>query len=108
MPRNGGRAERGAFRSSPPPGGTAALAQQTPATQMLTVVAGGFRAPTRYTAGGFAPRKRKRKSSRGSFARFSRKSSRKRSSRKAAHLVKGSAAAKRHMAKLRRMQKRKR
>jgi hypothetical protein len=104
MPRNGH--QNGAFRgrapSGPPPGGTAALAQQTPATQLLTVVAGGFRAPTRYSSRRprvrSQPRRRRKLRLRKTSKRGGRKSR--------AYLVRGSAAAKRHMAKLRRMQKR--
>jgi hypothetical protein len=76
---------------APPPGGTAGIAQQTAASQLGTVLfAPGFgRAaarPRRRGPSTPAPRRR------GKGAKF----------------VKGSAAAKRHMAKLRRMQKRKR
>jgi hypothetical protein len=88
---------------NPPPGGAAGHSQQTPATQLnyAQVFAAGFgRAPTRYS------RKRRKKARKRALRATRRTTRRKRS--KAARFVKGSAAAKRFMAKLRRMQKRKR
>ena len=94
MPRNGERAFR-----NPPPGGAAALAQQTTATQLTTLGASrlNFRAPSRpgLTFTRRPPRKR-RAPSRASIRPRKRVSSRK----TRAYLVRGSAAAKRHMAKL--------
>jgi hypothetical protein len=71
-----------------PPNGFAGLAQQTPAVQSL------YR-----TNGRSSTRRRKRATSAAAPKRRRKSTSRK----KGAHLVKGSAAAKRHMAKLRRM-----
>lgn len=89
-----------------PPGGTAGLAQQTQASQLTTglLFAQGFgRAASRPSRSSTARRRSKVKTRRSK----SRTVGRKRKS-KSAKFVKGSAAAKRHMAKLRRMQKRKR
>lgn len=78
-----------------PPNGFAGLAQQTPAVQAL------YR--------GSAMTKRRPGGAGGRRARISRDVARvkraKKRSAKVARLVKGSAAAKRHMAKLRRMRK---
>jgi len=90
---------------NPPPGGAAGSAQQNPSNQLaifgpFMVLPGRRRsAPTR------------RKTSNGPGYKYAKKRPRTRSrkrSGKRAHLVKGSAAAKRFMAKLRRMQKRRR
>lgn len=92
----------------PPPGGTAGVAQQTPAAQLGTVLfAPGFgRGPTRPAKRGgrtIGVRTARRAApKRGSKRRSMRKA------KKAKRFVKGSAAAKRYMAKLRRMQKRRR
>jgi len=83
-----------------PPGGFAGFAQQTPATQNLFQRAGRI--------GGKTTQRRRRKKNgpaRGSARRSTRRV--KRTSGRASRMTKGSAAAKRHMAKLRRMRKRK-
>lgn len=80
-----------------PPNGFAGQGQQTHANQLVPAAAGMTR----------APRKRRKKSSTRSSTR--KRSTRKRSTRKSkrpARLVKGSAAAKRYMAKIRRKRKR--
>lgn len=107
MPRGNG--ERGMFRrvavASVPPGGVAALAQQTPATQLTTLGAFGPRLSLRRSSSSSRVPKRTRRAPR----RAAIKPRKRVSSRKSrAYLVRGSAAAKRHMAKLRRMQKRRR
>lgn len=80
-----------------PPGGFAGFAQQTPATQALFQRAG--RVGGKRSA---AKRKRaKRKTAKAAAPRRRRKTARK------ARLVKGSAAAKRYMASIRRKRKRK-
>lgn len=76
-----------------PPNGLAGFAQQTPAVQAL------YR---RGRSGGGARRRRKKKAA-GAVKRVSRRKSAKRATKR---FAKGSAAAKRHMAKLRRMRKR--
>lgn len=85
-----------------PPGGFAGFAQQTPATQALFQRAGrvgGLRsAATRRRR-----RRRKAASRVPSKVRRSRRTARRRGS---ARLVKGSAAAKRYMARIRKMRKR--
>lgn len=117
MPQNGGpiRPNGGGERRgprpgaprlpNPPPGGAAGAAQQTPATQFTNSIAfapGFGRGPSR-------PRHSKKRSARTAPRRRTKRSRRStRRSKKRAHLVKGSAAAKRFMAKLRRMQKRRR
>lgn len=101
--RNGERGNGGPRRQSVAPGGFAGQAQQTPATQLVTLASFGVarRAPRRQYTLRQTPRTRADAGSR-------RRRSPKRSSPKRAHLVKGSAAAKRYMSKLRRMQKRRR
>jgi len=99
----GGPGATGHAPAQPPPGGTAGVAQQTQASQLTQFMfAPGFgRAasrPASRTARGTARRRK---------LPVQRKK-RKKKSKRAAKFVKGSAAAKRHMAKLRRMQKRKR
>lgn len=92
---------------NPPPGGTAAVAQQTTASQLATYapfmrlgsVSGRTRSSQRR-----APSRPKRSPRRAR----SNSSSRSKRSKKPARLIAGSMAAKRHMAKLRRMQKRRR
>jgi hypothetical protein len=79
-----------------PPGGFAGFAQQTPATQALFQRAGRpVRSSTR--------RKRRTKAKRAAAA--PRKRTRRAKSKRPARLVKGSAAAKRYMAKIRRKRK---
>lgn len=82
-----------------PPGGFAGLNQQTPATQAL------FGNAVRSKA-----RRKKRKVSKTTRRKVRRRAANPRKKvarkKKPARLVKGSAAAKRHMAKLRRMRKR--
>jgi len=79
-----------------PPGGFAGFAQQTPATQALLRTRNGAR---RNGAARKTRRKKKAASSRPARARKARGKSR------AVKFVKGSAAAKRHMAKLRKMRR---
>ena len=81
-----------------PPGGFVGFAQQTPATQALFQRAG--RIGGKRSA---AKRRRKRKSSKKKAAPAARRRRRRSTKRR---LVKGSAAAKRYMARLRRMRKR--
>ena len=78
-----------------PPNGLAGFAQQTPAVQALY----------RKGRSGGSGRRRKKKAA-GAVKRVSRRKSAKAASRKAKRFVKGSAAAKRHMAKIRKMRKR--
>lgn len=81
-----------------PPGGFAGFAQQTPCTQKLFSDAmGGRRSGVR--------RKRKATTKATTKKRRTKRATARRTARrsKPARLVKGSAAAKRHMAKLRRM-----
>jgi hypothetical protein len=89
-----------------PPGGFAGFAQQTQATQQLFARAGrkgGLASARRRRArSSAAPRRPVRSSARRASSRRVRSSSR----RGPARLVKGSAAARRHMARLRRMRKR--
>lgn len=83
-----------------PPGGFAGFAQQTAATQALFQRAGrtgGLRS---------AAKRRRRKSKASSAPTRSRKVTRRAKRAKVARLVKGSAAAKRHMARIRKMRKR--
>lgn len=86
-----------------PPGGFPGFAQQTPATQALFQRAGrtgGLRS---------AAKRRRRKTKAASPARRRKTRAaapRRRRAAKSARMVKGSAAARRHMAKLRRMRKR--
>lgn len=80
------------------PGGFRAANEQTPAVQALMT---GARATT--------PRKKRRTKKRPAKKRATTRAAPKRAGarkKKPARLVKGSAAAKRHMAKLRKMQKR--
>lgn len=92
-----------------PPGGFAGLGQQTPATQQLfgRAVAKkkrrGKKRPARKRAAKKTARKRPVRA-RGARSNTRRKVARKKKPLK--RMVKGSAAAKRHMAKLRRMRKR--
>lgn len=86
----------GSMRIIVPPGGFAGIAQQTDATKMLFARATGRR------GGRATQRKRRRKAK----ATRSAPKRRKRSGGKLARLVKGSAAAKRHMAKIRRKRRR--
>ena len=80
-----------------PPGGFAGFSQMTPAVQALL-----GRSPGRPTT----RRKTRKKTTRKKTTR--RSTRRTTAKKKPARLVKGSAAAKRHMAKLRRMRKKKR
>lgn len=81
-----------------PPGGFAGFAQQTAATQAL--LGSGRR-------NGTAPKRRTRKkTAKSRAATAKRRAAPKRKAAKRARLVKGSAAARAHMAKLRRMRKR--
>lgn len=81
-----------------PPGGFMGFAQQTPATHALLSRRSG-------TTRGTAKKKRGPKKKSGSRSSTRTKTASKRRSGKAAHMVKGSPAAKRHMKKLRGMQK---
>jgi len=89
-----------------PPGGFAGFAQQTPATQRLFSQAAGRR------GGQTTQRRRRRKARAAAMPRRRRRRSaaaaprRRRSSRRPARLVKGSAAAKRYMASIRRKRRR--
>lgn len=78
-----------------PPGGFAGFAQQTAATQELFRRAGRLGGKT-------TQRRRKRKSAGAKKKRAVRAKARTRNSKKPARLVKGSAAAKRYMASIRR------
>jgi hypothetical protein len=80
-----------------PPGGFAGFAQQTPATQAMFQRAG--RTGGQRSA---AVRRRRRRTKAKSAPTVRRRSRR----AKVARLVKGSAAAKRHMARIRKMRKR--
>ena len=77
-----------------PPNGLAGFAQQTPAVQSL------YR-----KAGGGGARRRKRKSAKKVTRAGVRRVARKAKTRAGSKFTKGSAAAKRHMAKLRKMRK---
>lgn len=79
-----------------PPGGFAGFAQQTPATQAL------FQRASGRSAGTTRRRKRRTKAKR---AAAPRKRTRRAKSKRPARLVKGSAAAKRYMASIRRKRK---
>lgn len=83
-----------------PPGGYAGFAQQTPAVQTLVS------RPSTVTRkkSGSAPKRRKKRVAKKAPAR--KRAVRRARSGKPARLVKGSAAAKAHMAKLRKMRKR--
>lgn len=81
-----------------PPGGFAGFAQQTPATQQLFQRAGKL--------GGQRSAAKRRRSKKKAAAAPARKR-KTRARRAGAKLVKGSAAAKRHMARLRNMRRRK-
>jgi len=106
MQRNG---HEGRAMMNPPPGGFAGIAQQTSATQLGTVLAvGPSRLMRRAASRGAGKRYSARRVARGSAKRQKTPRRGGGSRKKAAHLVKGSAAAKRRMAKLRRMQKRRR
>lgn len=78
-----------------PPGGFAGYAQQTAATQELFRRAGRL-------GGRTTQRRRKRKGAKKKVARAARASKRTKRSKKPARLVKGSAAAKKYMASIRR------
>lgn len=86
-----------------PPGGFAALGQQTPVVQQLVAQAMGTRRTT-------TRRKKKKTTARRTTARRkpAKRTARRRTTRakKPAYMVKGSAAAKRRMAQLRKMRKR--
>lgn len=77
-----------------PPGGFAGFAQQTPATQAL------FQRSGRVGGQRSAAKRRRKRAKTAKTA--TRKTARRRKSARPARLVKGSAAAKRHMAKIRR------
>lgn len=90
-----------------PPGGFTGAGQQTQAARVLFESAvGGRRRPVRRKKRRVTKKKTRPKSRKTRTVAKRRK--RAASKRKPARLIKGSAAAKRHMAKLRRMQKRKR
>jgi len=95
---NGGFIGRGDRVPQPPPGGTAGLAQQTPAAQTSLLGMGPMRLGTGRSPGG---------GSRKSPPRYARpKPTRARARpkpKRPARMVKGSRAAKTYMAKLRRM-----
>jgi len=88
-----------------PPGGFAGFAQQTPATQRLFSQAAGRR-------GGQTTQRRRRRKAKAALPRRRRRSAsaaprrRARRARRPARLVKGSAAAKRYMASIRRKRRR--
>jgi len=82
-----------------PPGGFAGMAQQTPATQQAFAQVAGRR-------GGQTTQRRRRRKAKASAAPRRRRKSSGRRRRGRAHLVKGSAAAKRYMAKIRRKRRR--
>jgi hypothetical protein len=77
-----------------PPGGFAGMAQQTDATRALFARAG--------RAGGRSTQRKRRRKAKAAGATRKRR----RSSKRPARLVKGSAAAKRYMAKIRRKRRR--
>lgn len=79
---------------------TAAIGSMTPAQQIL------FR-PAKSSAGTGRRRKRRKAAAKTSRRKGKKKVAARRARGKAARFVKGSAAAKRHMAKLRRMRRRK-
>jgi hypothetical protein len=81
-----------------PPGGFAGFAQQTPATQRLFSQAAGRR-------GGQTTQRRRRRKAKAAAAMPRRRRRRSRA-RRPARLVKGSAAAKRYMASIRRKRRR--
>jgi len=86
-----------------PPGGYAGFAQQTPAVQSL------LSRPAKRRAGSAPVRRKKRATKKVARKRVrtrAKPATRARSAKKPARLVKGSAAAKRHMAKLRKMRRR--
>lgn len=95
-----------------PPGGFQGFAQQTPATQALLRGPRGNAGGTRRKAVGSRVRRKKKTGSKRRTAAKSRRGSTVRKARRATgrgkplRLVKGSAAAKRHMAKLRKMRRR--
>jgi len=78
-----------------PPGGFAGFAQQTPAVQALLRKKRTTRKRRKVT--------RKKRATRRAPAK--KRATRRKTAKKPARMVKGSAAAKRHMAKLRRMRK---
>jgi hypothetical protein len=82
-----------------PPGGFAGMAQQTPATQQAFAQVAGRR-------GGQTTQRRRRRKAKASAAPRRRRKSSGRRRRGRARLVKGSAAAKRYMAKIRRKRRR--
>lgn len=81
-----------------PPGGFAGAAQQVPAVKQSMARAAG-RVATRG--------KRTRRKKKAAAAPRRRKATRRKTSKSAARLVKGSAAAKRYMAKIRKLRKKK-
>lgn len=83
-----------------PPGGFAGFSQQTSAVQALFSAA--IRTPTRRKT----TRRKKKTTTRRKKAATSRRRSPVRKKRAGKRLVKGSAAAKRHMAKIRKMRRR--
>jgi len=85
----------GDMRAIIPPGGFAGFAQQTPATQQLFARASGRR-------GGRTTQRRRRAKAKAAGAPRRRRAA----SRRPARLVKGSAAAKRYMASIRRKRRR--
>jgi len=97
--KNGFTQRRYQLPAAVPPGGAVGAAHQTAATRAMYTLAAGNRAASRPGA----PRKRKRRAKVRRIRRAPR-----RGGKKGNRFVKGSAAAKRFMAKLRRMQKRKR
>ena len=84
-----------------PPGGFAGFAQQSPATQAMFSKAAGRLGGRRSAA-----KRRRRKAAAAKSGPRRRKSRRTSGRRRGARLKKGSAAAKRYMAKIRRMRKR--
>lgn len=84
-----------------PPGGFAGFAQQTPATQAL------FQRAGRIGGKRSAAKRKRKKSAKKRVARAAPKRRRRAKSKRPARLVKGSAAAKRYMASIRKRRKRK-
>jgi len=99
--RGAGPGSTGTPPANPPPGGAAGAAQQTSAAQLT-----GFMFAPGFGRAARRPRRKTRTVIRRAGPK--RRSKRKVGKRKSAKFVKGSAAAKKHMAKLRRMQKRRR
>lgn len=80
---------------------TAAIGSMTPAQQVL------FRPSAGSKSGGTRRRKRRKTAAKTTRRKGKKKAAARRARGKASRFVKGSAAAKRHMAKLRRMRRRK-